>query len=66
MGSGDVASCAQAGENIVALCDPDKNHLAENAKKYPGAKLYPDFRKMLETQKDIDAVTIATPTQSQM
>ncbi len=61
MGSGDVASCAQAGENIVALCDPDSNHLAANAKKYPGAKLYTDFRKMLETQKDIDAVTIATP-----
>ena len=35
MGSGDVASCAQAGENIVALCDPDRNHLADNAKKYP-------------------------------
>ena len=61
MGSGDVASCAQAGENIVALCDPDKNHLAQNAKKYPGAKLYTDFRKMLETQKDIEAVTIAAP-----
>ena len=61
MGSGDVASCAQAGENIVALCDPDRNHLADNAKKYPSAKLYTDFRKMLETQKDIDAVTIATP-----
>ena len=61
MGAGDVASCAQAGENIVALCDPDSNHLAASAKKYPGAKLYTDFRKMLETQKDIDAVTIATP-----
>jgi len=61
MGSGDISSCAQAGENIVALCDPDKNHLNQNAKKYPGARLYTDFRKMLETQKDIDAVTIATP-----
>jgi predicted dehydrogenase len=61
MGSGDVASCAQAGENIVALCDPDRNYLADNARKYPGAKLYTDFRKMLETQKDIDEVTIATP-----
>jgi predicted dehydrogenase len=61
MGSGDVASCAAAGQNIVALCDPDGSFLAANAKKYPGAKLYADFRKMLETQKDIDAVTIATP-----
>src|SRR5262249_16360909 len=39
MGSGDVASCSQAGHNVVALCDPDHNHLADNAKKYPGAKL---------------------------
>src|SRR5215471_588041 len=61
MGSGDIASCAQAGENIVALCDPDGNALAANAKKSPGAKLYTDFRKMLETQKDIDAVTVSTP-----
>ncbi len=61
MGSGNVASCAQAGENIVALCDPDRNHLADNARKCPGAKLYTDFRKMLESQKDINAVIIATP-----
>ncbi|MBN2505194.1 MAG: Gfo/Idh/MocA family oxidoreductase [Verrucomicrobia bacterium] len=61
MGRGDVASCAQAGENIVALCDPDRSHLDALAKKYPGARLYADFRKMLETQKDIDAVVIATP-----
>src|SRR5512139_2647117 len=59
MGRGDVDSCAQAGENIVALCDPDRNQLASSAKKYPGAKLYSDYRKMLEGQKDIDAVIIA-------
>jgi len=35
--------------------------LAGCAKKYPQAKLYTDFRKMFETQQDIDAVTIATP-----
>jgi len=58
MGSGDIASCAKAGENLVDL---DKNDLNENAKKYPGGNLYIDFRKMTETQKDIDAATIATP-----
>jgi hypothetical protein len=36
MGAGDVASCAQAGENIVALCDPDHNHLAAMARKHQG------------------------------
>lgn len=61
MGAGDVDSCAQAGENIVALCDPDRNQLAASARKYPGAALFSDYRKMLETRKDIDVVTIATP-----
>jgi predicted dehydrogenase len=48
-------------ENIVALCDVDSNYAAETFKKYPKAKVYTDFRKMLDTQKDIDAVVIATP-----
>lgn len=59
MGSGDIRSVA--GENIVALCDVDEQALARNAKDFPKAKLYADFRKMLETQKDIDAVVVATP-----
>ena len=59
MGAGDVHNCAS--ENIVALCDVDQNVLSREAKKYPGAKLHTDFRKMLETQKDIDAVICATP-----
>ena len=59
MGAGDVANCAS--ENIVALCDVDRNVLAREARKYPSAKLHTDFRKMLEAQKDIDAVIVATP-----
>ncbi|OHB72081.1 MAG: hypothetical protein A2V70_20955 [Planctomycetes bacterium RBG_13_63_9] len=59
MGSGDVRSVPS--ENIVALCDVDGSALERNAKQFPDAKLHTDFRKMLETQKDIDAVMIATP-----
>jgi predicted dehydrogenase len=59
MGSGDIRSCA--GENIVALCDVDQRAVARNAQHYPKAKQHSDFRKMLETQKDIDAVVCATP-----
>lgn len=59
MGTGDVQSVS--GENIVALCDVDQDALARNAKLYPKAKLHADYRKMLETQKDIDAVVVATP-----
>jgi len=49
-----------AGENIVALCDVDDNYLARAAQRFPQAKTYHDFRRLLD-QKDIDAVVIATP-----
>jgi predicted dehydrogenase len=49
------------GENIVALCDVDTEITAPLYRAFPKAKKYTDFRKMLETQKDIDAVVIATP-----
>ena len=59
MGSGNLSSCET--ENIVALCDVDHKLSAETFNKYPKAKVYKDFRVMLETQKDIDAVIVATP-----
>ena len=46
-------------ENVVALCDVNANHLAGAAKLFPGAKLYADWRKMLE-QKDLEAVMICS------
>jgi predicted dehydrogenase len=49
-----------AHENIVALCDIDDNFLAAAKEKFPDAKTYNDFRKLLE-QPDIDAVVIGTP-----
>jgi predicted dehydrogenase len=48
-------------ENIVALCDVDWAHAAGTFKKFPQAKRYKDFRKLLDEQKDIDAVVVATP-----
>ncbi|NOS71428.1 MAG: Gfo/Idh/MocA family oxidoreductase [Verrucomicrobia bacterium] len=48
-------------ENIVALCDVDTAHAGGTFRRYPDAKIYKDYRKMLEEQKDIDAVVIATP-----
>jgi predicted dehydrogenase len=48
-------------ENIVALCDVDEGVLAGEAKEYPSAKTWTDYREMLDKQKDIDAVTIAVP-----
>lgn len=48
-------------ENIVALCDVDEQYAAKTFNRYPNAKRYSDYRKMLDEQKDIDAVMIATP-----
>jgi predicted dehydrogenase len=47
--------------NIVALCDVDWAHAAGMFKKFPKARQWKDYRKMLDEQKDIDAVIVATP-----
>jgi predicted dehydrogenase len=63
MGGNNTRRCADAGENIVALCDVDEKlpGTVRVFNEYPNAKKYKDFRKMLEEQKDIDAVIVATP-----
>lgn len=51
---------AVGGENIVALCDIDDHLLAAARARFPKARLYTDFRRMLD-QRDIDAVVVSTP-----
>lgn len=48
-------------ENIVALCDVDWDYGQKAFRRWSNAKQYKDYRVMLENQKDIDAVIIATP-----
>lgn len=48
-------------ENIVALCDVDFSYASKTFKRYPDAKVYKDYRVMLDKQNDIDAVVIGTP-----
>jgi predicted dehydrogenase len=57
---GRESSQPGASENIVALCDVDKKYLSVGKAKFPEAKTYTDYRRLLE-QKGIDAVLIATP-----
>src|SRR5690349_6637048 len=47
--------------NVMALCDVDENNLNGAAAKFPAAKRYRDFRKLLETEKSLDAVAISIP-----
>jgi predicted dehydrogenase len=58
-GAGDLHELSS--ENIVALCDVDQKYAAKVFKSYPKAEQFRDFRKMLDKQKNIDAVVIATP-----
>ena len=59
MGASNIKACRN--ENIVALCDVDDEQAEETFEEFPKAKKYRDFRKMLEKQRDIDAVIVATP-----
>ena len=59
MGAGNLRNLES--ENIVALCDVDFAYAANTFKRYPGAKTYKDFREMIDKQKDIDGVLVATP-----
>lgn len=52
---------ASRGNEIVAICDVDEKNLAKAAEKFPNAKRYSDFRKMLDEVKEIEAVTVSTP-----
>jgi predicted dehydrogenase len=59
MGHHNLLACA--AENIVALCDIDQAYAAKTYKDFPKARKYTDFREMLDKQKDIQAVIVATP-----
>lgn len=62
MGAGNRRELNASGlANIVALCDIDRGTLAAAAKEHPDARLWEDFREMLEKQKEIDAVMVSTP-----
>ena len=62
-GTSDIMNASVKGrERVVALCDVDFSGSAKRSvKNFPKAKLYHDYREMLENEKDLDAVTISTP-----
>lgn len=62
-GTSDILNASVNGrDRVVALCDVDFSGSAkQSVENFPKAKLYADYRKMLDNEKDIDAVTISTP-----
>ena len=63
MGGADLNSIAShKSVEVTALCDVDSNFLAAAQKLYPGAKVFSDYRKLLdEMGNTIDAVIVSTP-----
>ncbi|MBS1226548.1 MAG: iolG 6, partial [Candidatus Aminicenantes bacterium] len=69
MGAADTRGCRS--QNIVALCDVDDESVAKLLRRddlepnekamYDKAAKYRDFRRMLEKEKGIDAITVSTP-----
>ena len=61
MGRNDVRGLAEAGANVVALCDVDDDAAADAFRSYPQARRYKDFREAIQRERDVDAVMISTP-----
>ncbi len=63
MGGEDLkAISSHALVDVVALCDVDADNLAAAQKLHPKAKIFSDYRVMLnEMKKKIDAVVVSTP-----
>ena len=47
-------------ENVIAVCDVDKNNLAKGMQQFPKAKAYEDWRKCID-HPGLDAVLCCTP-----
>jgi predicted dehydrogenase len=70
-GKGFSDAQAASTENITALCDVDDEkmaafltsdqHTPERKAMYEKAAKYRDWRRMLDAEKDLDAITVSTP-----
>jgi predicted dehydrogenase len=46
---------------MVAGCDVDLNRTKQFAQKFPEARIYQDYRELLEKEKDLQTVNVSTP-----
>src|SRR3954470_18776166 len=61
-GRGDLEALLKVNTaRVVAICDVDERNLANAAEVCPDAAQHVDFRKMLDAERGLDAVLIATP-----
>ena len=55
------ALAAHPALQVVAACDVDRTKTAEFRKKFPDARLYQDYRELLEKERDLQSVNVSTP-----
>lgn len=63
-GRGDLLEIAASPRlEVAAICDVDSSasHLGWAAEKYPRAKQYADFRRLLDDANSFDAISVSTP-----
>ncbi|MBC8032880.1 MAG: Gfo/Idh/MocA family oxidoreductase [Chitinophagaceae bacterium] len=61
-GASDILEFSKGSADIAYLCDVDDRRAATSTGKFPKAKYYKDYRRMLDKEhKHIDAVSISTP-----
>ena len=58
----DVQALAgHAKLQVVAACDVDLKRTGEFKKKFPDARIYQDYRELLEKERDLQSVNVSTP-----
>ena len=62
MALSDVSAISKhAAVKIVAGCDVDETRTVKFRQKFPDARIYSDFRELLEKEKDLQTVNVSTP-----
>ncbi len=62
MAAADLGDLSKhAALEVVAGCDVDEKHFASFKAKFPNARVYTDFRELLEKETDLDSVNVSTP-----
>jgi predicted dehydrogenase len=60
-----TAIAAIPNVEIVAICDVDASRMTEAQKRFPKARFYQDWRRLLDAEaKNIDSVNVSTPDHS--
>lgn len=62
-GESDLWNFYQSGKAEIAyMCDVDTRQIKKSVERYPNAKLYKDYREMMDKEhKNFDAVSVSTP-----